>query len=65
MPEDQKYVDVSDTLTEAHPKTGVNTKYHRIVAERAPGGDCPECGAPIVHASGCTLCVRCGWGRCG
>ncbi len=26
---------------------------------------CPECGNPLVKASGCTSCPACGWGKCG
>ncbi len=26
---------------------------------------CPECGAPVVHESGCVVCPSCGWGMCG
>ena len=26
---------------------------------------CPECGAKVVHESGCVVCQSCGWGLCG
>ena len=26
---------------------------------------CPECGARVVHESGCVVCPSCGWGMCG
>ncbi len=26
---------------------------------------CPECGARVVHESGCVVCQSCGWGMCG
>lgn len=26
---------------------------------------CPECGGPLVPASGCIGCPRCGFGKCG
>jgi len=26
---------------------------------------CPECGAPVIHESGCVICVSCGWALCG
>lgn len=26
---------------------------------------CPECGSSIVHASGCTICMECGFSMCG
>lgn len=26
---------------------------------------CPECAAPVTHASSCVSCPACGWGRCG
>lgn len=26
---------------------------------------CPECGANILHASGCTICMECGFSMCG
>jgi hypothetical protein len=30
-----------------------------------PSGPCPECGGPLVPASGCIGCARCGFGKCG
>ena len=30
-----------------------------------PTGPCPECGGPLVPASGCIGCPRCGFGKCG
>ena len=30
-----------------------------------PGSPCPECGGPLVPASGCIGCPRCGFGKCG
>ena len=26
---------------------------------------CPECGAKVIHESGCVTCPSCGWGMCG
>ncbi len=26
---------------------------------------CPDCGAKIARQSGCVVCLRCGWSRCG
>ncbi|KKM10621.1 hypothetical protein SY88_13255 [Clostridiales bacterium PH28_bin88] len=26
---------------------------------------CPECGAVLVHESGCTSCYSCGFAKCG
>lgn len=26
---------------------------------------CPECGAKVMHESGCVVCPSCGWGLCG
>jgi len=26
---------------------------------------CPECGAKVIHESGCVVCPSCGWGLCG
>jgi len=26
---------------------------------------CPECGAKVIHESGCVVCQSCGWGLCG
>lgn len=26
---------------------------------------CPECGAHVIHESGCAVCPSCGWGLCG
>ncbi len=26
---------------------------------------CPECGARVIHESGCVVCPSCGWGMCG
>ncbi len=28
------------------------------------GGDCPECGGQLEHASGCDLCRDCGYSKC-
>ncbi len=28
-------------------------------------GACPECGGPVQHESGCTLCRTCGFSECG
>jgi len=25
---------------------------------------CPECGQPLVHESGCVICLSCGWSAC-
>jgi len=25
---------------------------------------CPECGAKVVHESGCVVCPSCGWSIC-
>jgi hypothetical protein len=30
-----------------------------------PAGPCPDCGGPLVPASGCIGCPRCGFGKCG
>lgn len=27
--------------------------------------DCPECGAPLEHESGCAICRQCGYSKCG
>ncbi len=35
------------------------------VEEKSATGKCPECGATIVHASGCTICMECGFSMCG
>lgn len=29
------------------------------------GIDCPECGGPLAHESGCAVCRRCGHSACG
>jgi len=29
------------------------------------GACCPDCGARLIHESGCVYCRVCGWGRCG
>ena len=26
---------------------------------------CPECGAHVIHESGCITCPVCGWSVCG
>lgn len=26
---------------------------------------CPECGAKLIHESGCPWCSFCGWSQCG
>lgn len=28
------------------------------------GSKCPECGATLIHESGCVQCPDCGWSRC-
>ena len=28
------------------------------------GDNCPKCGNPVVHQSGCSNCPSCGWERC-
>ncbi len=35
------------------------------VEEKPATGKCPECGSTIVHASGCTICMECGFSMCG
>ncbi|HOC06605.1 MAG TPA: vitamin B12-dependent ribonucleotide reductase [Bacillota bacterium] len=29
------------------------------------GGQCPDCGSPIQHEGGCTICLNCGYSHCG
>ncbi|WP_342774549.1 ribonucleotide reductase N-terminal alpha domain-containing protein [Biomaibacter acetigenes] len=29
------------------------------------GADCPECGSPLEHESGCVMCRSCGYSKCG
>jgi hypothetical protein len=39
-------------------------RFHQWLAQVARGFRCPECGGPIVRASGCQFCRECGWERC-
>ncbi len=27
-------------------------------------GECPECGAALLHTNGCVVCGRCGYSPC-
>jgi uncharacterized Zn finger protein (UPF0148 family) len=29
------------------------------------GSCCPDCGARLIRAGGCSLCPVCGWSQCG
>jgi ribonucleoside-diphosphate reductase alpha chain len=37
----------------------------KISAAAAGGGHCPDCGSPIRHEGGCTICLNCGYSHCG
>lgn len=37
---------------------------HAELSAPSGQGDCPTCGAGLVHDSGCTKCLDCGYSRC-
>lgn len=42
------------------------TQDREIELQQFAGNEkCPECGQPISHESGCTVCISCGFSRCG
>ena len=46
----------------------VNREIKQEIMKRQSAHDyvyCPECGAKVIHESGCVVCQSCGWGLCG
>ncbi|MEK6852146.1 MAG: hypothetical protein AABY30_06380 [Candidatus Thermoplasmatota archaeon] len=41
------------------------TRAMEALPPRPQPQDCPECGAPVAHESGCTVCRSCGHSACG
>ena len=41
------------------------TAGEEVNSASATSSICPECGSSIVHASGCTICMECGFSMCG
>lgn len=40
------------------------TKITTAVDLAAPVGECPDCGGPLQHEEGCTICHQCGYSKC-
>lgn len=66
----KKYIDL--TPIRADEKQGSSMKAGSVKQaapaaddETGTGVDCPECGMPIIHESGCIVCIHCGFSKCG
>jgi len=47
---------------------GITDKMKQTIINKQGAHDyvfCPDCGAPVVHESGCVTCPSCGWSLCG
>jgi len=45
----------------------MNEKFAKVdVSDHEVRADsCPECGAPVHFGEGCSLCLECGYSKCG
>jgi hypothetical protein len=41
-----------------------NTICYDCIKKTMQREECQDCGAPIIHASGCRSCTCCGWSKC-
>ena len=47
-------------------KEEVRPRRRALVADGAPGAQCPKCGAAaLVRQEGCDTCLACGYSKCG
>lgn len=63
-----KVTSCPDAIARAIKKNGPTTRANiplQQFAAAATDGGCPECGQPMKRESGCTICLSCGFSRCG
>jgi len=64
----KKYIDIAPArLAEKSDMkiSPINDITRKVQEDIASDQTCPECGMPIIHESGCIVCIHCGYSKCG
>lgn len=66
----KKYIDIAPARLAEKPdmnlKKDLTNKTIQIIHDDvAVDQACPDCGMPIIHESGCIVCIHCGYSKCG
>jgi ribonucleoside-diphosphate reductase alpha chain len=57
--------DESKDLVSLHENKDSNSQHSNSVSDVSGTGQCPECGGPLIYQEGCSICVECGFTKCG